>query len=428
MNEKYKYLFKNVGLLTLSSFATRFLSFFLVPLYTNILSTTDYGTYDLFTTTIGVLIPLLTFNIQDAVIRFALDNNYSKDAVVTIGMRLVICANCVLAVGLCLNFVFNVSLIVKEYTIFLLLMFLAQTLSGVVTCYIRGINRVTDLSISSVIASLATIILNIVFLVNLRMGLVGYFLANCLGPLVQSIYLIVRGNILWRINIREKYRDEQKEMLSYSKPLVANSLAWWINSAFDRYVVVFFCGLAENGLYAVAGKIPAILNVFQGIFNQAWELSAKDFYSAWEYVPWLTIAILFGALSGYMGGFFTAVKDSRIFATSTLVGAVSNIAMNLILTPFMGPMGAAIATTICYAEVFVVRYVQSKKYISLKLNVLRDSISYTILVLQSIVLITLPENFLMYGINMFLFGLVFLLYFKDIQLILCKVIHRRGRR
>ena len=86
MNEKYKYLFKNVGLLTLSSFATRFLSFFLVPLYTNILSTTDYGTYDLFTTTIGVLIPLLTFNIQDAVIRFALDNNYSKDAVVTIGM------------------------------------------------------------------------------------------------------------------------------------------------------------------------------------------------------------------------------------------------------------------------------------------------------------------------------------------------------
>ena len=49
-------------------------------------------------------------------------------------------------------------------------------------------------------------------------------------------------------------------------------------------------------------------------------------------------------------------------------------------------------------------------------------------VLQSIVLITLPENFLMYGINMFLFGLVFLLYFKDIQLILCKVIHRRGRR
>ena len=129
-----------------------------------------------------------------------------------------------------------------------------------------------------------------------------------------------------------------------------------------------------------------------------------------------------------MGGFFTAVKDSRIFATSTLVGAVSNIALNLILTPFMGPMGAAIATTICYVEVFVVRYLQSKKYISLKLNVLRDSISYIFLVLQSIVLLTLPENFLMYGINVFLFGLVFLLYLKDIQLILCKVIHRRGHR
>ena len=62
---KYKYLFKNIGLLTLSSFATKLLSFFLVPLYTNILTTTEYGTYDLFNTTVGVLLPILTLNVQD---------------------------------------------------------------------------------------------------------------------------------------------------------------------------------------------------------------------------------------------------------------------------------------------------------------------------------------------------------------------------
>lgn len=70
---KYKYLFKNIGLLTLSSFATKLLSFFLVPLYTNILTTTEYGTYDLFNTTVGVLLPILTLNVQDAVMRFAMD-------------------------------------------------------------------------------------------------------------------------------------------------------------------------------------------------------------------------------------------------------------------------------------------------------------------------------------------------------------------
>ena len=82
---KYKYLLKNIGLLTLSSFATKFLSFFLVPLYTNILSTTEYGTYDLFNTTIGVLLPLLTLNIHEAVLRFLLDKNNNRQAVVTVG-------------------------------------------------------------------------------------------------------------------------------------------------------------------------------------------------------------------------------------------------------------------------------------------------------------------------------------------------------
>ena len=49
---RYKFLFKNIGLLTLSSFATKFISFFLIPLYTNILTTTEYGIYDLFNATI----------------------------------------------------------------------------------------------------------------------------------------------------------------------------------------------------------------------------------------------------------------------------------------------------------------------------------------------------------------------------------------
>lgn len=81
MNQ-YKYLFKNMGLLTLSSFATKLLSFFLVPLYTNILTTTEYGTYDLMNTTVGVLIPILTLNVQDAVARFAMDKKQNRKAIV----------------------------------------------------------------------------------------------------------------------------------------------------------------------------------------------------------------------------------------------------------------------------------------------------------------------------------------------------------
>jgi O-antigen/teichoic acid export membrane protein len=70
---RYTYLAKNIGLLALSNFATKTLSFFLVPLYTAVLSTSDYGIYDLFYTTVGVLLPILTLNIQEGVLRYALE-------------------------------------------------------------------------------------------------------------------------------------------------------------------------------------------------------------------------------------------------------------------------------------------------------------------------------------------------------------------
>lgn len=466
---KYKYLIKNMGLLTIANFATKLLQFFLVPLYTNILTTTEYGTYDLFNTTVGVLVPILTLNIQEAVIRFALDKNYKRDAIVSVGTKYILISNAIIAAGLAVNSVFGFSELAKQYAVFFFLMFLTQSVSGFASSYTRGIDRIADLSASSVAASAVTIGLNILFLATFKLGLPGYFLANVIGPLVQSVYLMIMGHMLKDTHLPMGYKPEQKEMLKYSEPLIANSVAWWVNNVSDRYVVIFFCGLAANGIYSVAGKIPAILNVFQTIFNSAWTLSAvkdfdpedkdgffsktyraynclmtvvcslviisdkilarflyaKDFYVAWRYVPWLTIAILFGALSGYVGGFFSAVKDSKVFATSTVVGAVSNVIMNIIFTPIVGPLGAAIATAISYVEVYIVRYIQSKKYIKLRINFTRDVLSYILLVVQSIVILLISNNVVLYSTLGGLFVLILLLYLRDIKLVIGKVVHRK---
>jgi O-antigen/teichoic acid export membrane protein len=465
---KYKYLAKNIGLLTLSNFATKLLSFFLVPLYTSILTTADYGTYDLFNTTVGVLLPILTFNVQEGMLRFAMEKDYNREAIVTVGIRHLLIGSAITAVGLGVNGIFGFSSMLKTYGIFFFLMFFVQALGGIVPFYIRGIDRIGDLSISSVVASAVTIGCNILFLVGFRWGLIGYFLANIVGPLVQCIWLATRAHMFRDTHLTRKYKKECKELLDYSRPLIANSIAWWVNNASDRYVVTFFCGVAANGVYSVASKIPSILNVFQTIFNQAWALSAvkdydpedksgffantykaynclmtivcsaiivvdkilakflyaKDFYVAWRYVPWLTMAILFGAMSGYIGGFFTAVKDSKIYATSTAIGAVTNIILNLVFTPILGALGAAIATTVCYVEVYAVRLVQSRKYIKLRINFIRDIISYILLAVQSIVLLFVDATIPLYGILVGLFVVICIMYIKDIGLMVKKVLHR----
>lgn len=462
---RYKFLFKNIGLLTLSSFATKFISFFLIPLYTNILTTTEYGIYDLFNATIGVLLPILTLNIQDAVFRFSMGDEYDNKAIVTIASKLMLISNAIIIAGVIINYIFCFVPILKQYAAFFILMFLTQSLSGVITFYIRGLGLIKDLSISSVVASVITIVGNILFLAVFRLGLIGYFIANIVGPLYQCIFLAIRSHVMHDIELAKSFRKEKNEMLEYCKPLIANAIAWWVNNTSDRYIVIFFCGLAENGIYSVASKIPSILNLFQSIFSQAWSLSAvrdfdkddkndffintykmyncmlviicsiiiifdkvmahflysKNFYMAWKYVPWLTIAIVFGALSGYLGGFFSAVKDSKIFARSSIAGAVTNIILNLLFTPFIGALGAAIATAICYFEVWFLRYYHSKKIITLKINLKRDIISYVLLVTQSVILIIIDNEIMLYGVQTFIFVLMMLLYMNDIIELIRKI-------
>ena len=132
---RYKYLLKNIGLLTLSSFTTKLLSFFLVPLYTNVLSTTEYGTYDMFNTTIGVLLPILTLNIQESVMRFSLDDKLDENSILSIGAKYFIVSNLLVVAGLVVNDVFRFSIIIRDYSIFFFLMFFTQALSGIVLAY-----------------------------------------------------------------------------------------------------------------------------------------------------------------------------------------------------------------------------------------------------------------------------------------------------
>lgn len=459
--EKYRYLIKNVGLLTLSNFATKFISFFLVPLYTKVLTTSEFGSFDLLNTTIGVLLPILTINIQESVLRFSIDKKYTNEAVLSVAMKYIFRSNFLVILGLFINKIFCFSVLIDKYCLYFFLMFFIQSLSGVLTFYIRGIDRVADLSISSVFASIITILCNILFLLVFDFGIQGYFLANIFGPLFQCIYIFVKCNLYTEIKINRRYDSEEKNMLSYSRPLIMNSIAWWVNNASDRYLVIFFCGLSENGIYSVASKIPSILNVFQSIFNQAWTLSAvkdfdpkdeegffskmynmyncflviicsfiiaadkplakllysNEFYLAWQYVPWLTISILFGALSGYIGGFFSAIKNSSIFSYSSIAGAITNILLNLILIPMFGVIGAAISTMICYIVVWGIRLVHSRRIIKLKIKLFRDSICYLILLIQSYSLFIFEKGVLIFFCQGILIFALILFYIKDIMVL-----------
>ena len=471
---RYKYLFKNIGLLTLSQFATKFLSFFLVPLYTSVLTTSEYGTYDFISSSVGILVPILTINIYEAVLRYSMDKEANPNDIFSIGLKFCLYGNIIVVILLVANHILQICNIIDDYAIYFLLIFFTNSISGVVVSMARGLENIKELSISSVVSSATTIGLNIFFLCVVKLGIDGYFLANILGSLVQIIFLFmsIRGWIYLRC--RSVNKETNKEMIRYSLPTIANAVAWWVNGLSDRYIVIFFHGIAANGIYSVATKIPSILNIFQTIFSQAFMLSAvkefdkddkngffrktfksynfllvlvcsmiicsdkllakmlyaNEFYEAWKYVPFLTISIIFGALSGYIGSIFAAQKHSEYFAKCSGTGAIINIILNFALVPIYGALGASIATALSYWAIYLVSMFYLKQSMSIKIFVVRDNIAYMLLMIQSYALLRTSR----YLINSYVIQIVFLiaeiaLYKEEIAVMInrVKIIARRRK-
>ena len=72
MNDKFKKLASNTMIFAIGSIGSKFITFLLVPIYTNTLTTAEYGTTEIVVTAINLLIPFLSLSIQDAVLRFGL--------------------------------------------------------------------------------------------------------------------------------------------------------------------------------------------------------------------------------------------------------------------------------------------------------------------------------------------------------------------
>ena len=437
---KYKELSINTILFSISSLGTKFIAFLFIPLYTNILSTGDYGQIDLVTATVQLLIPVLTLNIQDAILRFALEKENTPGKVLGSGIKLV-GGGCVLLGSALLLGCFGGWLTwERQYMQFLFWSFAGGAVNNCFTMYLKARNKVRILTISGLLNTLITCVLNVMFLLVIPLGVTGYLIANVAGTWMSIGIMYFVGQIYREIQLKTD-AGLMKQMLIYSLPLVVNSLAWWLNNASDRYILTFFCGTAINGIYAVAYKIPTILSTMQRVFYNAWSISAitefdssdgdgfigniysiysgisyigcsvimlanimlakllyaKEFYEAWRFVPVLLIGTTFNGIALFEGCIFTAVKKTKEVSFTTLLGAGINTVLNILLIPSMGAMGAALATMIGYFVIWVIRTYRVLKIVVLKVCWKRQLATVLALSVQCILALSIKFQFLQIG-------------------------------
>lgn len=429
MKDKYKYLGKNIILFAINGFIPKLLVFVMVPIYTGYLTTYEYGIADLITVTVQLLLPFFTLDIQDAVMRYALDNNYKQTEVFTVAAQIIIKGAILLAVGLLMVSFLNIEGVTNEYLIFVWILHCATALWNTCSLFCRGIDKVKILVAASILKTIVMLVCNILFLIVFDWGLTGYLLANSVGTIIAVIYMFIHSKLYKFVQFCKVTQKTKTDMIKFSFPLIFSVLSWWVNSAADKYIISWIAGISVSGIFAVSYNIPNILTAFQNILAQAWSISAikefdrydsegfftktyemmnfgmvimcsicmimniplakvmfsNEFFVAWKYVPPLLIGVVFNAMALYIGNIFTAAKDTKTLSYSTIIGAVVNIICNVILISCIGAYGAAIATMLGYGTVFFVRQSMLKKYIILNASIKRNIIVYFMLGIQMLI-------------------------------------------
>jgi len=244
--------------------------------------------------------------------------------------------------------------------------------------------------------------LALLFVISYDMGGAGYWLGHLIGEAIGLALMIwfVRKKISIQIS-----RHKIWELIKFGMPLIPATLSMTVLRLADRYIIGALVGLDQAAIYDVGYKVGSIIVVLITPFRTAWVPYAfsitqkpdaqKTYRDVLTYlVAGCTFLILgviifraelvnFTAPASYAGAVVTVswVAISQLFLavyqifsigpmvrnntrdlawTAMLAGGV-NLLLNFILIPFIGILGAAIATFIGYLTLAVLTYLVGRR-------------------------------------------------------------------
>lgn len=420
---KKKQLAKNTMIIFMGKLCTQLISFLLLPLYTGYLATKEFGIVDLIQTYVTLLVPLITLELEMSIFRYLVDSRGDNKET----KKLVSNNFFIMGIGL---LIFSILYIIVtsfwhfDYRWLILIDIIICTTTGNFLQIARGFGKTVDYSIGCIITGLTTVLSNIFMIVVLGMGAEGMILSMAIANGMCSLYLFIKLKLYKYINFNLVDSKLIKSMNKYSIPLIPNSVSWWIVNVSDRTIISFVLGAGANGLYAVSNKFPTILSSLLGIFNLSWSESAalhinspdrdkffsditntvtklftclgvgmiacmpfvfpilinSEYNEAYNYIPLLVLGSVFNVVICLYSAVYIAKKLTKEVAFTSVIGAIINIVVNVLLIERIGLYAAALSTAVSYFVMMMYRHFDLKKYINIKFEkglVLKSIIIFT---------------------------------------------------
>lgn len=391
--------FRDSAIYTLPSILSYGISFFLIPLYTRVLTPTDYGALDMITV-FGSLVALtVALEVSQGVARFYMDEETTDGKKVLASTALwftVLTFTAFLIVALA--FAPELSLIVigapgfddvfRLGTVFIWVNGLFYLLKNQLRWELRSKAYSAVSIVHSLTTAGASVLLAYVFQFGIYGFLAGMILGTAAGTLLGFYHL--KTTFQLRLDLAKL-----RTMLAFSIPLVPSSIAVFVSMYIDRLMINYYLSLEEVGLYGIGYRLASVSTLVLVGFQMALTplvykhyqepetprqlatifrtflaiviviflilslfadvalmiLTTPAYYAAGQVVVFLVPAILLSQMYIFAPGIGIA-KKTHLFVWINAGGAILNIFFNWMLIPQVGYVGAAIATLLGYVCVF----------------------------------------------------------------------------
>ena len=470
----YKNLFKQTAIYGLATVVPRMFSFFLVPLYTELLPKEEYGRVNVIFAYLIFFNVILAYGMETAFFRFY-NTEENKKSVVQTSMVSVFWST-ILFLALALLFRSSASNFINidvQYITYVIWILALDALVIIPFSKLRAYQRPMYYAIVKIGNVIVNLGLNLFFLIYLPKIATSYpdifissfyfegfqvgyiFVSNVIASLLTLLVLLPNYfHIQWKFNF-----SLWKRMMKYGFPIMVAGIAFAINDQFDKillnYLLPADVAEAQVGIYSACYKLGLFMVLFRtaytlGIepffFSHASNENAKETYatitkyfvifgslmtlgvivfadvlklvmirdsSYWNamgVVPLIILANFFLGIYTNLSVWYKLTNQTHIGAYISIVGAIITLVLNYLLIPSMSYYGSAIATIAAYGTMMLISYILGNKYYPIPYDMKKISAYLVISIVFSTVYFYLFRENYFVGVPMLLLFTYFIYY------------------
>jgi O-antigen/teichoic acid export membrane protein len=434
----------------------RSVGFFLLPLYSNLISTSDFGNYSLLMSVYAIALVVYQLGMFSAMNKYYIEESSEakRRLIFSSILNSIIIAGTILTILLSLSSALLSDLIFSStnFATLLVLLFIS-ILFDTINAYNLFLLKTKELAKKAVaymaLGAVINLFLNILLVYYLRLSIQGIIYAQLISVFLLCLALLnlIKENYLFKID-----KVIIRKVVRFSLPILFASLFIAGSNVVDRFILNIYAGRSQVGLYSFSYRIAFVMNIFIVSFYAAWNPHSLKLYYQKNYeisfgktlnklvassclllllvsifirfmfeihisgftlfnpeyitgiiiIPIVMTGYILYGISLFYTVYPTVSNKSYHILIANLIAFALNLGLNLLFIPRFGMLGAACSTMIGFLlSAFYLFYV-SRKAIEIKYQ----TKELLIIILSAIVFLFIGLNI----INIFIELLSGLLY------------------